>query len=69
MASKQALAVLLFLAASLLPFAMGADIVVGDGNGWMPDFNYTEWAATKSFTVGDNLGNWFDRVFNHSKLS
>ncbi|KAG6533563.1 blue copper protein 1a-like [Zingiber officinale] len=55
MASKQVLALLLFSAVSLLPFAMGADIVVGDGNGWMPDFNYTDWAATKSFAVGDNL--------------
>ncbi|XP_074586815.1 mavicyanin-like [Curcuma longa] len=61
MASKQILAVLLFSAASLLPFAMGADIVVGDGNGWMPDFDYSKWAATKWFTVGDNLVFEYDR--------
>ncbi|XP_074568597.1 blue copper protein 1a-like [Curcuma longa] len=55
MASKQVLAVLLSLATALLPFAMTTDIIVGDENGWMPGFNYTEWAASKVFMVGDNL--------------
>lgn len=56
MASK-VLAVLLSVATALLPFAMATDIiVVGDENGWMPGFNYTEWAASKVFVVGDSLG-------------
>ncbi|GLJ42171.1 hypothetical protein SUGI_0873190 [Cryptomeria japonica] len=41
----------------------GKDIVVGDENNWKLGFNYTAWAETKTFKVGDTL------VFNYGKGS
>lgn len=35
--------------------AMATDHWVGDDQGWKLDFNYTAWAATKQFHVGDKL--------------
>ncbi|XP_059290252.1 mavicyanin-like [Lycium ferocissimum] len=35
--------------------AMATEHWVGDDQGWKLDFNYTKWAATKEFHVGDKL--------------
>ncbi|GLJ42170.1 hypothetical protein SUGI_0873180 [Cryptomeria japonica] len=40
----------------------GKDIMVGDGN-WKLDYNYTAWAESNMFMVGDTL------VFNYGKRS
>ncbi|XP_008240517.1 PREDICTED: stellacyanin-like [Prunus mume] len=44
----------------LLPtIAMATEFVVGDENGWKPNFDYQAWAKDKVFHVGDTL------VFNY----
>ncbi|XP_042419585.1 blue copper protein 1b-like [Zingiber officinale] len=55
MASWLTLAMLLSMAAYALPSATATNFVVGDDAGWKPDFNYTAWARTKEFRVGDKL--------------
>ena len=60
MASKQML-VAVFAAAALavafLPvLAVATEHLVGDDKGWTLNFNYTAWAETKQFVVGDTLG-------------
>lgn len=59
MASMQMFALILAMVSAVAPFAMAEDIVVGGKEGWRFDFNYTEWAATQTFWVGDNLGNFY----------
>lgn len=54
MASKQML--LLAVAVAFLPaLAAATEHWVGDDKGWKLGFNYTEWAQTKQFMVGDTL--------------
>jgi hypothetical protein len=56
MASKQML--LLAVAVAFLPALDAAtEHWVGDDKGWTLGFNYTAWAQTKQFKVGDTLGN------------
>lgn len=50
------LALLLAMVAYALPSATATNFVVGDDAGWRPDFNYTTWARTKEFRVGDQIG-------------
>ena len=59
------LAVAVAVAVAFLPALDAAtEHWVGDGKGWMLGFNYTAWAQTKQFKVGDTLGN-----YKHSQLS
>ncbi|KAI4985393.1 hypothetical protein ZWY2020_018023 [Hordeum vulgare] len=57
MASKQMLvAVVAAAALAFLPgLAVGTEHMVGDDKGWTLNFNYTAWADTKQFVVGDTL--------------
>ena len=48
------LAVLLLVACSST--AAASTYTVGDGSGWTTGVDYTSWAASKNFKVGDNLG-------------
>nr|GMC90949.1 uclacyanin-3-like [Ipomoea batatas] len=41
------------------PAAFAADHVVGDSSGWTQTGDYTTWASSKTFAMGDNL------VFNY----
>lgn len=59
MASKQMFALILAMVSAVAPFAMAGDIVVGGKDGWGLGVNYTAWAATQEFWVGDNLGNFY----------
>nr|GMC84872.1 uclacyanin-3-like [Ipomoea batatas] len=42
-----------------VPAAFAADHVVGDSSGWSQTGDYTTWASSKTFVMGDNL------VFNY----
>ena len=55
MASKQML-VAVFAVAFLPVLAIATEHLVGDDKGWTLNFNYTAWAETKQFVVGDTLG-------------
>ncbi|KAG2654177.1 blue copper protein-like [Panicum virgatum] len=59
LASRLPLAVLLLVACSST--AAASTYTVGDGSGWTTGVDYTSWAASKNFKVGDNL------VFNYAK--
>lgn len=49
--------VLIAMADAVMPFAVAAvDIVIGGKDGWKPDFNYTNWANSMEFRVGDKIG-------------
>ncbi|CAN6239360.1 unnamed protein product [Urochloa humidicola] len=54
------LAVLLLVAACSST-AAASSYTVGDGSGWTTGVDYTSWAASKNFKVGDSL------VFNYAK--
>ncbi|MCD7446983.1 hypothetical protein HAX54_020761 [Datura stramonium] len=54
MASTTFLIALVVVAMVATP-AMATEHWVGDDQGWKLDFNYTAWAATKEFHVGDKL--------------
>jgi len=59
MASKQMLVlVAAALAVAFLPAPLAAatEHWVGDDKGWTLGFNYSAWAQTKQFKVGDTLG-------------
>ncbi|EES05493.1 hypothetical protein BDA96_04G243400 [Sorghum bicolor] len=58
--SRLPLAVLLLVACSSST-AAATSYTVGDGSGWTTGVDYTSWAASKNFKVGDNL------VFNYAK--
>ncbi|XP_029126142.1 mavicyanin [Cajanus cajan] len=50
------LIMLVAIATIFLPsIAMAKEFVVGDSHGWTLDFNYSAWAADKTFQVGDTL--------------
>ncbi|KAF8380595.1 hypothetical protein HHK36_028083 [Tetracentron sinense] len=51
MAMATALLILLFVA----PAVHAKDITVGGNSGWDTGFNYVNWAATQTFSVGDRL--------------
>ncbi|EFJ15583.1 hypothetical protein SELMODRAFT_117792, partial [Selaginella moellendorffii] len=53
MASKSLLAALALL--SLLHFSSAVEFTVGDSNGWTFQVNYTQWASSQTFRVGDIL--------------
>ncbi|XP_057775653.1 mavicyanin-like [Salvia miltiorrhiza] len=53
MASK-AFLMTIMVAAAVAP-AIATDYMVGDADGWKLNVNYTQWAAGKSFHVGDSL--------------
>ncbi|OIS99578.1 PREDICTED: stellacyanin-like [Nicotiana attenuata] len=55
MASTTLLIVLVVVVGMVAVPAMATDHLVGDDQGWKLDFNYTAWAATKEFHVGDKL--------------
>ena len=61
MASKQMLVAVVAAAALAVVFLTGLDVatehMVGDDKGWTLNFNYTAWAETKQFVLGDTLGN------------
>jgi hypothetical protein len=58
MASKQMLLLAVAVAVAFLPALDAAtEHWVGDDKGWTLGFNYTAWAQTKQFKVGDTLGN------------
>ncbi|WVZ73554.1 hypothetical protein U9M48_021845 [Paspalum notatum var. saurae] len=57
--SRLPLAALLLVACSST--AAATSYTVGDGSGWTTGVDYTTWASSKSFKVGDNL------VFNYAK--
>ena len=54
--SRLPLAVLLLVACSST--AAATSYTVGDGSGWTTGVDYTSWAASKNFKVGDNLGTY-----------
>ncbi|CAM0148269.1 unnamed protein product [Urochloa decumbens] len=58
--SRLPLAVLL-LVATCSSTASATSYTVGDGSGWTTGVDYTSWAASKNFKVGDSL------VFNYAK--
>ncbi|KAM3321929.1 mavicyanin [Capsicum chacoense] len=49
------IALFVFVVAMVAGPAMATEHWVGDDQGWKLDFNYTTWAATKEFHVGDKL--------------
>ncbi|WVZ08187.1 hypothetical protein V8G54_021533 [Vigna mungo] len=50
------LTILVVIATIFLPsIAVAKDIVVGDDHGWTVGFDYSAWAADKTFFVGDVL--------------
>jgi hypothetical protein len=53
--SRLPLAVLL-LVAICSSTAAASSYTVGDGSGWTTGVDYTSWAASKNFKVGDSLG-------------
>jgi len=56
------LTVLVVIATIFLPsIAVAREFVVGDDHGWTLGFDYSTWAADKTFHVGDVLG-----MFNSS---
>lgn len=55
--SRLPLAVLLLVACSSST-AAATSYTVGDGSGWTTGVDYTSWAASKNFKVGDNLGTY-----------
>ncbi|KAI4985395.1 hypothetical protein ZWY2020_018025 [Hordeum vulgare] len=59
MASKQMIVAVVAAAAlalaSLPGLAVATEHKVGDDKGWTLNFNYTAWADTKQFVVGDTL--------------
>jgi len=56
------LSILVLIATIFLPsIAVAKEIVVGDDHGWTLGFDYSSWAADKTFRVGDVLG-----MFNSS---
>ncbi|CAN6246025.1 unnamed protein product [Urochloa humidicola] len=55
------LAALLLLVATCFFTASASSYTVGDGSGWTTGVDYTSWAASKNFKVGDSL------VFNYAK--
>ncbi|XBI84700.1 hypothetical protein VPH35_092946 [Triticum aestivum] len=59
MASKQMVVAVVAAAALALAFLQGPAVatehMVGDDKGWTLNFNYTAWAETKQFVVGDKL--------------
>lgn len=59
--SRLPLAVVLLLVACSSSTAAATSYTVGDGSGWTTGVDYTYWAASKNFKVGDNL------VFNYAK--
>uniref|UniRef100_N1R5D0 Mavicyanin n=1 Tax=Aegilops tauschii TaxID=37682 RepID=N1R5D0_AEGTA len=54
MASKQMI-VAVFAVAFLPVLAVATEHMVGDDKGWTLNFNYTAWAETNQFVVGDTL--------------
>lgn len=46
----------------IAPFAIcfGAVYRVGDASGWHPMFNYTKWASSNKFHVGDTIRKLFN---------
>jgi hypothetical protein len=54
--SRLPLAVLLLVACCST--AAATSYTVGDGSGWTTGVDYTSWAASKNFKVGDNLGTY-----------
>lgn len=44
------------LVAGCAALASAATITVGDSQGWATGVDYTSWANSKSFSVGDTLG-------------
>ncbi|KAI4985417.1 hypothetical protein ZWY2020_018047 [Hordeum vulgare] len=59
MASKQMLVTVVAVAALAVAFlpglAVATEHMVGDDKGWTLNFNYTAWAETQQFVVGDTL--------------
>ncbi|KAF7068111.1 hypothetical protein CFC21_073893 [Triticum aestivum] len=59
MAFKQMLVAVVAAAALAVSFfpglAVATEHMVGDDRGWTLNFNYTAWAETKQFVVGDTL--------------
>jgi hypothetical protein len=53
--SRLPLAALLLLVVSAPSPAAATSYTVGDGSGWTTGVDYTSWAASKNFKVGDNL--------------
>ncbi|KAK1272257.1 hypothetical protein QJS04_geneDACA012973 [Acorus gramineus] len=64
MASKQLVAIFTVVVVTVLPsITLATEYTVGDDQGWMINYNYSEWTAGKMFQVGDSL------VFNYNKDS
>ncbi|KAL2536651.1 Uclacyanin 1 [Forsythia ovata] len=55
---------LLFLVLLISPAVFAKDINVGDDNGWTNGFDYSTWASSQTFNVGDKLV--FTYGFTHS---
>jgi hypothetical protein len=55
MASKQLVIVLAVVFVVLPAVVRATDYVVGDEKGWGLEVNYTAWAETKEFRVGDTI--------------
>jgi hypothetical protein len=54
-----ALAVAVAVAAAFAPMAHGGSYTVGEpGGSWDLQTNYTAWASSVSFRLGDQLGNY-----------
>jgi hypothetical protein len=60
--SRLPLAVVLLLVACFSSTAAATSYTVGDGSGWTTGVDYTSWAASKNFKVGDNLGTYMRAV-------
>lgn len=57
MASIKIVALITMVVILLPTIAMATEFIVGDANGWKPNFDYQAWAKDKVFHVGDTLGN------------
>lgn len=58
MASSKALILALFITIKMVVPALAVVYTVGDSSGWALAADYTTWASSKTFLVGDSLGNF-----------
>lgn len=57
------LAWVMFMVVSLAVRSLATVYTVGDASGWTIGVDYGTWSASKTFVVGDTLGEFFVSLF------